>query len=284
MTVLVSGASGTSGGEVLRQLRAGGVAVRAMTRWAEAAEALRATGVDAMIADLADRASLASALDGIDAVYVATNASPELPAQEGNLARAAAAAGVRHLVKLSVIGASADSSLTFARLHHAAEAEIRASGVPAIFVRPNGFMQNTLAWKGQLEEGVIRGPVPDARWSIVDVRDVAAVAVAALQDPAAHAGESYTVTGPESSSPREQVAILADVLGRELRVEELPVGAAVDWLRSVGVPDWTAERLGELWEFYAAGGAQAVSPDVARVTGRTPCDFARFAREVFAAG
>jgi len=283
MKILVCGATGTTGSEVLRQLHAAGVPARAMTRSSDSAQQLRARDTETVLADLADPGSLPGALDGVSGVYLASPASPDLAAHEANLASAAARAGVGHLVKLSVIGCAADSPITFGRMHHEAEEALRASGVPCTMVRPNGFMQNTLAWAGQLAGGAVYGPVMDARWSIVDVRDVAALAVAALRDPDTHAGRSYTATGPEASSPREQVAILAELLGRELAAREVPIEQAKESMIQSGWPEWTVERMGELFHLYADGLAQQVSPDVASVTGSAPRSFREFAADHLAA-
>lgn len=283
MTVLISGATGTTGGEVLRQLRAADVPVRAMTRSEESAERFRDEGIDAAVADLADPATLGAALEGVDAVYVANPASPDLPAHEGALAQAAAAAGVGHLVKLSVIGASPDAPLDFARMHHAGEQAIKQAGIPWTMVRPNGFMQNTLAWADQIAGGTVYGPVIDARWSIVDARDVAGVAVAVLRDPGAHAGEAYVVTGPEPSSPREQVAILSELLGRPIEAAEVTIDQAEAAMVDADIPAWTAERLGELFGLYRDGLAEGVSPEAERLIGQAPRDYRAFARDHLAA-
>lgn len=279
MTVLVAGATGNTGSEVLRQLRAAATPVRVLTRHHAAAQRLRDDGIDAVIADLSVPGSLPAALDGIDAVYVATSASPELPQLEADLATAAGQPGVEHLVKLSVIGCASDSPIAFGRLHHAAEEAVKSSGVPWTMVRPNGFMQNTLAWKAQFSGGTIRGPVIDARWSIVDVRDIAAVAVAALLDPERHAGESYTATGPEASSPREQIEILAGLLGRPLAIREVSIEQAKQGMLSSGWPEWGVERMGELFGFYAAGLGETVSRHVERVTGKHARDYRTFAAD-----
>jgi uncharacterized protein YbjT (DUF2867 family) len=286
VTVLVSGATGTTGSEVVRQLRAADIPVRVMTRRAESAERLSGQGVETFVADLADPSSLAAALEGVDAVYVATSASPQLPEHEGNLARAAVEAGVAHLVKLSVIGCSPESPLEFGRLHSASEAEVKATGIGWTMVRPNGFMQNTLAWARQIATGTVHLPVVDARWSIVDVRDVASVAVAALLDPHTHAGAAYTATGPQASSPREQVAILSELLGRPVAVQEVTIQQAMESLVGAGLSEWSARRMGELFALYADGLAEAVSEDIERVTGRPAHayrDFAADSREAFAA-
>ena len=206
-TVLVCGATGNTGSEVLRQLRGEDVTLRALTRSKESAERLSAEGVQAFVGNLEEVAGLGPALDGVDVVYVANPASPELPALEGALAAAARDAGVGHLVKLSVIGAAADSPLSFAELHFHAEELIRQSGIGWTMLRPNGFMQNTLAWSAQIPGGVIYGPVMDARWSIIDVRDIGAVGAAAILDAAAHAGKTFAArAGRDRRRPARRAA------------------------------------------------------------------------------
>lgn len=279
MKVLVSGATGTTGSEVLSRLRDSGSDVRAMTRNAEVAASMRAQGLDVVLADMADPPSLRPALFGVDAVYVATSASPEIAVQEGNLARAAAAAGVRHLVKLSVIGCSPESPIEFGRLHAAAEQAVKDSGVRWTMVRPNGFMQNTLAWATQIARGTVHLPVMDARWSIVDVRDIGDVVAAVIGDPDTHGGEAYTLTGPEPSSPREQVAILAELLGREILAQEVSIEQAEASMREMGVPEWSVQRLGELFGVYADGLAEAVSPDINQLAGHPARNYRQFAQD-----
>jgi uncharacterized protein YbjT (DUF2867 family) len=183
---------------------------------------------------------------------------------------------VRHLVKLSVMGCSPDAPIQFGALHHAAEEAVRASGISVTMIRPNGFMQNAMTWGTQIAAGVIRAPVVDAPVSIVDVRDIAAVAVNALTDPEAHRDRRYTVTGPEALSVREQVTILGEELDLELAAEEISVDAFRRRLVENSVPAWTADRLAEIRRMYARGEAQDVSPDTELALGRRPGDFRRF--------
>ena len=277
MTSLILGATGTTGGEVLRQLAAAGHDTRALSRGGAGAQALEDAGHDVVEADLADPSTLPAALEGVRTVFVAQPASPELPAHEAALASAAANAGVELLVLVSALGASPDSPFDFGRMHAEAEALVGATGVPLCVLRPNGFMQNTLAWAAQIPSGTIAGPVVDARWSIVDAADIGEVAAAAIADPPTHAGQTHTLTGPEASSPREQVAILSELLGRELAVQDVPIAATVAQLGLYGVPPWTAERLGELFELYAAGHAALVSGDIQEVLGRPARNFRSWA-------
>ena len=269
MTVLVAGATGTTGSAVLDQLLATGVPVRALTRSTGKAAQLARRGVESVVADLTDGtdrevAGLRRALTGITAAYLVTPSAPGMAAIEGRFAQAAAGAGV-HVVKLSTLGADSGSPLRFGRVHAEAEAAIEAAGGSWTFLQPNGFMQNDLAWAAQVPGGTIAGPVMDAAWSIVDVRDVAAVAAAVLTDPAAHTGRRIPVTGREPRTPRDRVAALAAVLGRDLTPVDVPVPTVLDQLRGHGLPAWQVDGLGELLAFYADGGttgrATWVAPD-----------------------
>jgi len=267
MTVLVAGATGTTGSAIVRHLRAAGVPVRAMSRSADKATMLTGPGVEGVIASFDDAESLARAFAGVSAAYVVSVSSPDVAATEGSFARAAAAAQA-HLVKLSVIGASTDAPLRFAVHHAESEAAIEDAGGTWTFLQPNGFMQNDLAWAAQIPSGTVAGPVMDAPWSIVDVDDVAAVAVAALTSRESFAGQRVLVTGPEARTPRDRVTALAAILGRELAVVDLPIDAVKEQLRGYGLSPWYADGLGELFALYATGQAAAVAPDVERVLGR----------------
>lgn len=273
MSILVAGATGTTGGAVLHALARAGAAPRAMTRSPEAAADLRSAGFDAVVADLSEPESLARAFDGVIAAYLAQPASPELPARERAFAQAARDVGA-HVVKLAALGSSSDSPTGFGRMHAESEAAIRASGATWTFLHPNGFMQNTLQLRAQLCSGVVRVPVPDARWSIIDARDLAAVAAIVLRDPPAHVGATYELTGPEPSSAREQVRVLSELLDAPLTVEELPIDAIVGALAP-----WHGERVRELYALYAAGAAEMVTPTVGEITGTPARDYRAFAED-----
>lgn len=271
MTIVVAGATGTTGGAVLHALARAGAEPRAMTRSPEAAADLRAAGFDAVVADLTDAQTLSAAFDGATAAYLAQPASPQLPAHERGFAQAAADAGA-HVVKLAALGTAPDSPSGLCRMHAESQAAIRAGGASWTFLQANGFMQNTLLVAGQLGSGVVRVPVPDARWSIIDARDVGAVAAAVLSDPAAHAGATHELTGPEPCSAREQVAVLSELLGAPLSVEELPIEAVVG-----GLSPWHRDRVRELYALYATGAAEAITPTVADLTGKPARNYRTFA-------
>ncbi|MFJ9112340.1 NAD(P)H-binding protein [Streptomyces sp. NPDC102283] len=262
--ILVTGATGVVGREVAGQLAAAGP-VRILARRPERLT-VRGEGVEVVEGEYADRAALDRALRGVASVFLVTN-SPTEPDDE-RVAAAAAAAGVRHLVKLSMMAVEepgADDFIT--RLQRGNEQAIRDSGVPWTFVRPRTFMSNTLSWvPGIRSAGVVRALYGDAPVACVDPRDVASVAVAVLTGTG-HEGKAYAVSGPEAITAREQTAQLSRVLGRSLRFEELDVGAARTALLAKYPPP-VAEAFLESAERQRGGAKAAVLPTIQELTGR----------------
>ncbi|MGW6582547.1 NmrA family NAD(P)-binding protein [Streptomyces globisporus] len=262
--ILVTGATGAVGREVAGLLAAAGP-VRILARRPERLR-VRGEGVEVVEGAYGDRPALDRALRGVNSVFLVTN-SPTEPDDE-RVAGAAAAAGARHLVKLSMMAVEepgADDFIT--RRQRQNEEAIMESGVPWTFVRPRTFMSNTLSWApGIRSTGVVRALYGDAQVACVDPRDVAAVAVAALTGTG-HEGRAYAVSGPEAITAREQTAQLSRVLGRPLRFEELGLDAARTALLAK-YPRPVAEAFLESAERQRAGAKAAVVPTVQELTGR----------------
>jgi uncharacterized protein YbjT (DUF2867 family) len=276
--LLVTGATGTTGTEVLRGLRDREVDVRALIHDESKTDAVAQLGAEPVVGEMGDPKTLEPALEGVERAYLVSPLSPMQAEYEQVFVETAKAAGVKHVVKLSTIGASTQSPLRFGRNHAVVEQALRDSGLEWTFLRPNGFMQNNLAWPPRVQDGKFYSPVPDAAFSIVDARDVAEVAVAALTSEG-HAGKAYALTGPEAVSYRDQARRLFAAAGREVEVEEVPADAVKQALVEAGVPPWNAEGLAELWELYAGGGATLVATGVQDVLGRPPRDLDTFARD-----
>jgi uncharacterized protein YbjT (DUF2867 family) len=276
--LLVTGATGTTGTEVLRGLRERELEVRALIHDESKAAAVKELGAEPVVGEMGDPKTLEPALEGVERAYLVSPLSPMQAEYEQVFVETARAAGVTHVVKLSTIGASTQSPLRFGRNHAVVEQALRASGLEWTFLRPNGFMQNNLAWPPRVQDGTFYSPVPDAAFSIVDARDVAEVAITALTAEG-HAGKAYALTGPEAVSYRDQARRLFAAAGREVEVEEVPAEAVKQALVEAGVPPWNAEGLAELWELYASGGATLVATGVQDVLGRPPRDLDTFARD-----
>lgn len=282
--ILVTGASGTTGGATLAALATTGAPVRALTR--DPARLDVPEGVEVAQGSFDDAESLRRALDGVDRAYLVLGSSPETLELEGAFVDAAKQAGVRHLVRLSVIGADQPGSarMRFGAGHQAMEQLVRDSGLEWTFLRPNGFMQNYLGQAATIAaDGRFFSTLsPAAVVSHVDARDIGEVAAKALTEDG-HAGRAYALTGPEGVSDDQVAERLTAALGKP--VEHVLI-APEDLRRNLiaaGVPGWNADGLGELWAFYETGHAGQVAPDVERVLGRPARSFEDFGRDHAAA-
>jgi len=274
--ILVLGAGGTVGGELVKRLAAGSTPFRAAYHSPDKAERARAAGRDAVVVDLARPDTLRPALDGVTTLFLLSANSLEQTRREIDAARAAAAAGVSRIVKLSVWGAP-DEAFSFARIHRPVERAIEATGVAFTFLRPNGFMQNFANDAGGTirEQGVFYQTGSEAPISHVDARDIAAVATAALTQDG-HAGRAYALSGPEAFTGPQAAARMSAMLGRPIACVELPPDRMKSGLLSAGLPEWQADRILDLLSYYGAGRAAAVTGDVKQVTGRDPIPFDQF--------
>jgi uncharacterized protein YbjT (DUF2867 family) len=276
--ILVTGASGTVGSEVVRELQKGGATFRAAFHSPEKAEAARANGIDAVVIDFDDAGSLASAMQGIDSLFLVAN-GPDQARREIDAVHAAKAAGVRRIVKLSVTHAETQS-YSFAKIHRAVEAAIEASGLTFTYLRPNGFMQNLGNYMiGTIRsQGAFYSSVGDTPIAHVDVRDIAEVAAAVLTQPG-HDDQAYTLHGASAVTYAEIAAKLSATSGREIRyvaVTDADVKAAI--VGSGGSADY-ADAFVDLLRFYRTGAASSIEPGVRQVLGRDPRSFDDYARD-----
>ena len=219
--VLVTGATGRVGRVVVDQLIEAGVRVRALTRRPEAA-ATFPENVEVVAGDLTVPESLDAALRGVGAVFLVWTVPPATaPAVIKRLA-----AHARRVVFLSSPHQTPNPFFQqpnpMAQLHAGIERLIADSGLESTIIRPGMFASNTVAWWAPAISGgdVVRWPYAAAETAPVDDRDVAAVAARTLYQDG-HAGAGYVLTGPDSLSQAEQVQVIADVLGRGIRFEEL---------------------------------------------------------------
>ncbi len=268
--ILVCGATGVVGAMVVSDLLAQGEQVRAMTRHPDTAEL--PDGVEIVGGDLDDPDSLGPAFDGCERVFVASNGN--VTQHDTSAARAARAARARQLVKLSVVGAEDPERgrHTPARMHLAGEQAVQEAGLDWTFLRPGAFMSNTLGWAEQLRDAnVVRAPFARVLAAPVDPRDVARVATLALTDRLP-SNSAYPLSGPQLLSPADQVAQLAEALGRELTCEPVPDETVKQGMIDNGMPP---EMVDALFSHLDAARPEArVYPTVEQVTGSAATSFA----------
>jgi uncharacterized protein YbjT (DUF2867 family) len=277
--ILVAGATGNAGGEVLRQLTALGVPVRALVRNRAKAEALAGPNVELVEGDLAKPDTLPPALEGVGKALLSSAPDPNQAALQNNLIDAAVRAGLRHIVKISAIGAAPDSPVSFCRWHAETERRLIRSGVPYTILQPNFFMQNTFSLAATIAAGgKFYGSMKDGKASFVDLRDIAAVATAALTTPG-HEGKTYVVTGPEALSFAEVAAKLSAALGRPVAYVDIPRDALIQAMTGAGLPVWQAQGIAELYDWGSQGGAAVITDVIEKIAGKKPIVFDEFARD-----
>ena len=263
----VTGSTGWLGGLVARGLEERGVAQRLLVR--DLARAPRVEGATVLQSTYADSSANANALEGVSTLFMVSAAENEKRLDE-HLAfvDAAAGAGVEHVVYVSFFGAAPDATFTLARDHFATEEHIKASGMAWTFLRDNLYLEFTEAMVGS--DGVIRGPAGDGRAAVVAHEDIARVAVAVLEDASRHAGETYSLTGPEALTLSEMARLVTELRGREVRFHDETVEEAYRSREVYGAPDWQVEAWVSTYLAIKAGELDGMTDDVERVTGRRP--------------
>ena len=267
--ILVTGASGNAGGAVLKEVLKTNRPVKGMYRSpTDAAKA--SVEVGAVIADFADRGSLGRALEGVEAVYLVCSPVRELVELEGNMVDACQAAGVRHVVLNSAVGAG-DYRKSFPSWHRRVEDKLSASGLDYTIVRPNSFMQNILTYYASSirTEGAFYAAMGNARTSFIDVRDVAAVAARTLTSPG-HAGKTYELNGPEALTYGEVAEKITQASGRRVQYVDIPVAQQKQAMLDQRLPDWLVTALLDLQAYYTGGKGGEVDDVISTILGRAP--------------
>jgi uncharacterized protein YbjT (DUF2867 family) len=276
--ILVTGATGHIGSELVRLLSGKGASVRAVTRDPQRAQHL--PGVDWVKGDLREAGSLASLFRGADRMFLLTSNSEDMRALQVNAIRAARAAGVAHVVKGSALGASDHSKSPIGRAHYEAESALQESGMAWTILRPHVFMQNFLEMAPTIaREGEIRAASGEGKIPFIDARDIAAVAAITLTS-AGHEGKKYVLTGPEALSYGEVAKMIGSEIGRPVEYVAESLEEARERLLRAGEPPWGIESMLALAAYQRAGGPTAVISEAVReLLGRPPRSFSQFVQE-----
>jgi uncharacterized protein YbjT (DUF2867 family) len=251
--ILITGASGSVGKVVLQEACRKGSNVRAMYRSKE--EAAKApSGCEAVLADYSNKQSLDNALNGVTSVYVVCSPIPQLVELESNMLDACKEAGVKHVVLNSALGAG-DYAKSFPGWHRKVEDKLKATGMGYTILRPNGFLQNIVAYNAPSirAQGAFYAAMGDAKVSYLDVGDIAVVAVRALAG-GAHVGKTYELNGPEAISNQELARRISKAAGRTVNYVDIPESAQREAMLGLGVPEWQVTALLELQQYYKQGG------------------------------
>lgn len=280
--ILVTGATGTVGSEVVKQLIEAGEKVRVLSRNPEKVAEKLGSKVEVAQGDLEKPETLDAAFAGVDKVFV-LSAGPDIPKLEGNAYAAAQKAGVKHIVKLSAMGADMEPGIQLGRWHRESEEKLKGTKISWTILRPGNFSSNTLMWADSIKgQGAAYHPTGEGKTALIDPRDIAAVAVKALTTPG-HEGKAYNLTGPESLSGAEQVAKISEAIGKPLKFVDVPESAARDGMLKSGMPEVMVNALMELMGIVRAGYTAAVDPTAEQVLGRKPRTFDAWVKDNAAA-
>ncbi|WP_329493463.1 NmrA family NAD(P)-binding protein [Kitasatospora herbaricolor] len=268
--ILVTGATGKVGKHIVSALTAGGHQVRALVRRPE--EVSLPEGVEVVRGDLASPRTLEPAVRGVDGVYLMWPGIPVEPRVVETIS--AFAARVVYLSTDVADLAEGEQAMSF---HQEIERQIRTSGVSWTFVRAIDFATNTLGWADQIGRGLVRWPYGEASRSLIHERDIADVAAHVLTSDG-HDGAKYLITGPESITHVEQVRIIGEVLGREVRWEDLPPDAAREQLTAAWRNAPFVEARLKAWASFVDS-PERVTDTVERLLGRPARTFRSWVEE-----
>jgi uncharacterized protein YbjT (DUF2867 family) len=277
--ILVTGATGQNGREVIARLSRRNVPVRALVRnLAKATNLSSLPLVEVVEGDMAHPESLVAALRGVERVLLISSSDPAMFDVQVTMIDAARRAGVKHVVKLSGIMPELDSPFRFARMHGQIERKLEESGMAFTHLRAGEFMS---AYFRQIPNIVNKGalflPMEDARIASIDVGDLADVATAVLTS-AGHEGKTYPLTGPEALTMSEVAQELSGVIGKPVRYINVPPEDAKKAQLAAGMNPYLVDALGELFAERRKGKESTVWPLAATLLGRAPIGFAEFAR------
>ena len=271
----ITGSTGRLGGRAARKLADAGRPQRLLVR--DPSRAPQLAGATAVQSSYADRKAVTAALDGLRTVLmVSASESPDRMSQHRAFIDAAAAAGVQQVVYISFYGAAPDCTFTLGRDHFATEEYLRASGMGFTFLRDNLYADFFPAMVG--EDGVIRGPAAQGRVAAVAQDDIADAAVAVLLDPEAHAGATYSLTGPEALTLDEVAAVLTGAQGRPVAYQAETVPEAYASRAVYAAPDWQVDAWVSTYTAIAAGELAGVTGDIETLTGRPAISLADLLR------
>lgn len=283
--IVVTGATGTVGSRVVRELSERGAKVRAFVRDRHEAEAMLGSQIDLAAGDFLDADSLRRALDGADALFLASPNDPRQVEWETTVLDVAVERRVPKVVKLSAFGAAPGADLDFWDAQGRIEDHLRRSQLPFVLLHPTYYMTNLGAFAEPVRHmGRIFAPMGGAKISMIDPSDVAAVGAAALTDDR-HLGATYLLTGPELVAFDQVGQELGALLDRDIEFVPVPDDAARGAMAEAGVPPWLADNLIVLARHLRDGVAEQVTDAVRDVTGRNPRSLGEFLRankELFA--
>ena len=278
MSILVTGATGTVGTQVVKALAMAGAKCRAAVHSREKGARWHGSSVAVVDFDFENPATFSPALSGIQKIFMLQVARPNQAAIAGPFIKAARDAGVKHIVKLSVFFAGDENPTLFASWHRPVEKLLESSGLAWTHLRANSYMQIYIKYYGDRirRQSTFATPQGNGKVSLVDARDIAAMAAMTLTK-SGHEQKTYHLTGPAAVSNHEIAEILSRVTSRPIRYESSTDEEARGIMQKMAFPPWLVDAMTELNRANRAGRAAPVFDDIPKVLGRPAATFERFA-------
>ncbi|SFR92679.1 Uncharacterized conserved protein YbjT, contains NAD(P)-binding and DUF2867 domains [Microbacterium sp. cf046] len=284
MSVLVLGATGNVGPHVVSELVALGVRPRVLVRDSSRSRALLGEGVDVVGGDVTEPAMLAAAAEGVDSVFLLSPHSFAMADLQLGVIRALRRTGIR-IVKLSGTSSAITADGPYAcREHWEIERVLQDSGQPFVILRPNSFMQVLV---GQLmlaalhATGTVINPIGSAGISLIDARDVGAVAARVLTRRDWD-GQTLALTGPRPVGYPELAQLVSERTGEAATVVDVTLDQVRASLVGRGMAEWESDHFREMYELFKNGESEFVTDTVRRVTGADPRTIEAFLDEAVA--
>ena len=278
-TILLTGATGNVSSAIIRELQGSGHKLVGLVRDPVKAQPLAALGVELRTGDVSDLRTVENAFTGVDVAWLLTAPGELAPIQSSNILWGARQGGVKHVVRMSAVGAAHDAPTLNSRLHALSDSEVERSGIPFTIVEPHFFLQNLMMSAQTIaEQGTLYFALGDAKQPMIDVRDIASSVAAILRNPTAHAGKTYTLTGPTAVGLDQVAASIGEAIGKPVKYVALPVPAMVEQLAKFGLSTYNLIALRDYMTAYSRGWGAEVTTSVKDLTGkaaRTPGEFAR---------
>ena len=272
--ILITGATGNIGGEVVRQLKDMGV------DFVAGSSSGSVDGVESVSIDFGDKASLVNAMQSTTTLFMVLPNHPDMVKWGENFIDAAQECGVSHIVRSSGSLADKDSSLKIEHLLGTTDEYLKNSGLDYTITAPSFFMQNFINFFGDdYKNGTIYQPAGDGKIGWVDVRDIAAVNVEILLNPEKYKGQSLTITGSENLSYAEAVQQMNQVLGNESQYFAVSDEKAIEAMRGLGFPEFIVELMISLNQSIRHGHGEEVTNTIEKVLGRQPIGFKQFVED-----
>lgn len=280
-TILVTGANGNVATATLHALaNSGKHKLVGLVRDKAKGKDLEAMGVELRIGDLEHLRSIEEQFGGVDVALLLTAPGPMSPYQSSNALWAARKGGVKHVVRLSAVGAAHDAPTLNSRLHALSDSELERSGATYTILKPHFFTQNLMGMaKPVAEQGTIFFGLGDAALPMIDVRDIGDAAAAVLDNPAPHAGKTYTLTGGKKIGLAEAAEKIGAALGKPVKYVPVPVPQMIEMMAKMGADDYRQVSLRDYMNAYSSGWQNDVTTSFKDITGKEPRDFEVFAKD-----